>query len=131
MRQTLFAWLLSGLYRVLGVETPKDIKTSTNYSEEALYAESNRPLEQIINEGSLGKIENVPVKPTLEETRVMKLREEVTDLLKKYNPTKDLLVMNEERSVDLFTNDERIRRLWPSDNLIIIPGVTNIGIVKC
>lgn len=149
MKQTLFAWLLSGLYRVLGVEVPKVTKTSTDYSQEALYAESNRPIEQIINEGSLGEIENTRFKECYgygrdtigsllsPEAKIIKTQaEQDYEYLKGKNINNAIVTMTDDRYINLiklaYINEEVdkwLESLHGKLSFIFLDDLKNIGIV--
>jgi hypothetical protein len=115
MKRTLFASLVSGLSRIF--RTPQPVETI-----------SDRPLEQIINEGSLGTIETPP-KP---KTRAELDREY---LLSKFDPKRDIAVMSKTRFVNMVSDLEEVKdvdELFKSipPNIIFLEDVVNIGIVK-
>lgn len=96
--------------------------------------ERNRPLEQIINEGSQGKVENkVEQKPVVVKTKAELDREY---LITRFDPRRDLAVMSKETLTGIL----ELRLPYPvpdgvtldmlTNNIILISGVHNIGIVK-
>jgi hypothetical protein len=89
----------------------------------------NRPLEQIINEGSLGKIEEEKPKKTQAEL-------DYELMTTKFNPGRDLIVMSPERLAAIL----ELGRPYPLmagvtiemlfKHILVFDGVRNIGIVK-
>lgn len=87
--------------------------------------ERNRPLEQIINEGSLGEVEKPKVKTQLEL--------DIDKFL--HIAHNDIVVMSEDKFNTLMdalphNSPAQIAGLKDNPNLILISNVSNIGIVK-
>lgn len=110
------------------------------------WQDRDRPLEQIINEGSHGKIEYVPngyVKDEQlgliqHETKAIKtVAEQDYEYLKKKLAARDLVAMSETRYNGLlklaYINDEVntwFNELHGKSDFILVTDVKNIGIVK-
>jgi hypothetical protein len=119
MKRTLFASLVSGLSRIFS-------------GPQLVEVENNRPLEQIINEGSLGKVEVIP-----ESTKPKTQAEFDFEYLKQKNVSGSLIVMSDNRYVDLIRLaihnkevDEWLGSLQGKLDFIFLDDVVNIGIVK-
>lgn len=144
MLQTLFAWLASSLSRIFGL---------TRSSAPPLRdPDSNRSLEQIINEGSHGTVEEkrVPIggcyteNPSMVrgvDSHIKTQAEEDYEYLKtkltndgiacisdkRYNGLIKLAYINKE--VDEWLNG--LGGVGSKSGIILIPNLSNIGIVRC
>jgi hypothetical protein len=139
MKPTLFASLVSGLSRIFKPAKPSQYRRDgrqiiTGKNGEILYdswapiiPESDRPLEQIINEGSHGVIETVPAVPELIIEPSQKDKD-IQYIAKNFNIQRDILVLSPARAQSLLVNEDDLNSL--PDNVILIPGCLNIGIVK-
>lgn len=143
MKQTLFAWLVSLLSQPFKRNKTVDERPSP-YS-----LEDGRPIEQIINEGSLGNVEKIPTggcyatDPSMryvstEQALVKTQAEQDYELLKKKLMPRDIVCMPGERYDGLiklaYVNEEVdkwINNLSDTYHVFILPEVKNIGIVKC
>ena len=136
----LMLFVLQRFRSFLGLDKPETVG--------AISSDRDRPLEQIINEGSLGKVEDErvaqcyvenPWNPYItSENKVIKTQaEQDFDFLKPKLGNRELVVMNETRYNGLlklaFINEEAdkwINGLQGKSDFVLIPGVVNIGIVK-
>lgn len=142
MLQTLFAWLASNLSKVFSL--------TKSSAPPARNPESSRPLEQIINEGSHGEVEKIPVggcyaiNPTMveasdrhiktqaeedyEHIKVKLVNEGIVCISdKRYDGLLKLAYINKE--VDEWLNG--LGGVGSKAGIILIPNLSNIGIVRC
>lgn len=147
MKQMPFAWLVSGLFRVISTNYYKLFKDKrVDYSE--VRPERNRPLEQIINEGSQGVVEKVrecyteyplTISITPENKAIKTQAEEDYEYLKvKLAQGAGLVVMTDDRYIGLIKLafiseevDKWLETLHGKLQFIFLDDVSNIGIVKC
>jgi hypothetical protein len=137
----LYAWLVSNLSRIFGL-TKDSVPPLKN-------PESDRPLEQIINEGSHGTVEEEgiptggcysknPWKVRGVDSHIKTQAEQDYDFLKSKAGNKELIVISDTRYNGLlklaYINEEAdkwINGLQGKADFVLVPGVVNIGIVRC